>query len=56
MKAPRKFFITLFLHSKLNVLMKIFAKMEKVFQVRKFKNGINVMNKSFHKLLECAVP
>ena len=42
-----KFFITFFLHSKLNVLMKIVDLMEKTFQVHTFKYGINGINKSF---------
>ena len=36
-----------FFHSKLNVLIKIFDVMEKAFQVRAIKNGINVINKLF---------
>ena len=43
-----------FVHSKLNVLMKTVDVMEKVFEVRMFKIGINVITYSLPNFLRCS--
>ena len=40
-----QFSITFFLHSKLNILMKMVDVIEKIFQVCTFKDRINVISK-----------